>query len=157
MSPVVADGRLVSPKEVTVPLSEHEQKLLEQMERAMYAEDPKFATQMKGSAAKSARRRMIAGAAIVVVGLALVVLGVTTELIIVGGLGFAVMVGGVAWALTPVRQAPTLVSVSRTGDARQTAAKGSKAKKPKKGRGGSGTLIQRMEQRWERRRERGPW
>jgi len=29
-----------------VPLSEHEQHLLEQMEQALYAEDPKFASQM---------------------------------------------------------------------------------------------------------------
>ncbi|MEW2633449.1 DUF3040 domain-containing protein, partial [Streptomyces sp. NPDC048389] len=27
-----------------MPLSEHEQRMLEQMERALYAEDPKFAT-----------------------------------------------------------------------------------------------------------------
>ena len=30
-----------------MPLSEHEQRLLEQMERALYAEDPKFATSMR--------------------------------------------------------------------------------------------------------------
>src|SRR5665647_2386418 len=35
-----------------VPLSEHEQHLLEQMEQALYAEDPKFASQMQGSAAR---------------------------------------------------------------------------------------------------------
>ena len=32
-----------------MPLSEHEQQLLEQMEQALYAEDPKFASQMQGS------------------------------------------------------------------------------------------------------------
>ncbi|GAA3106389.1 hypothetical protein GCM10020254_60330 [Streptomyces goshikiensis] len=31
-----------------VPLSEHEQRMLEQMERALYAEDPKFATALEG-------------------------------------------------------------------------------------------------------------
>ena len=31
-----------------MPLSEHEQRLLEQMERALYAEDPKFASALRG-------------------------------------------------------------------------------------------------------------
>ncbi|HNE89871.1 MAG TPA: DUF3040 domain-containing protein, partial [Actinomycetota bacterium] len=30
-----------------MPLSEHEQRLLEQMERALMAEDPKFATSLR--------------------------------------------------------------------------------------------------------------
>ena len=41
-----------------MPLSEHEQHLLEQMEQALYAEDPKFASQMQGSAAR-ARLRLV--------------------------------------------------------------------------------------------------
>ena len=35
------------PEEAPVPLSEHEQRMLEQMERALYAEDPKFASTMR--------------------------------------------------------------------------------------------------------------
>ena len=37
-----------------MPLSEHEQKMLEQMEQALYAEDPKFASQMQGAGARAA-------------------------------------------------------------------------------------------------------
>ncbi|EBF6878346.1 DUF3040 domain-containing protein, partial [Salmonella enterica subsp. enterica serovar Saintpaul] len=37
-----------------MPLSEHEQQLLEQMEQALYAEDPKFASQMQGAGARAA-------------------------------------------------------------------------------------------------------
>jgi len=36
-----------------MPLSEHEQRLLEQMEKALYAEDPKFATSLRGACALS--------------------------------------------------------------------------------------------------------
>jgi hypothetical protein len=43
-------------EEVSVPLSEHEQRLLEQMERALYAEDPKFVSSLRG-ADWTARRR----------------------------------------------------------------------------------------------------
>ena len=38
-------------KEGIVPLSEHEQRLLDEIEQALYAEDPKFA-----SSVRSARR-----------------------------------------------------------------------------------------------------
>ena len=56
-----------------MPLSEHEQKMLEQMEQALAAEDPKFASQMQGSSLASLqRRRWLVGAVGVIAGLALV-------------------------------------------------------------------------------------
>ena len=80
-----------------MPLSEHEQHLLEQMEQALSAEDPKFASQMEGSVARARLRRGLAiGAGGVIVGLGLVVLGVAAESIWWGAIGFALMVGGVA-------------------------------------------------------------
>ena len=52
-----------------MPLSEHEQRLLEQMERALYAEDPKFASALRGSDLRGRyRRRALLGAFGVVVG-----------------------------------------------------------------------------------------
>ena len=51
-----------------MPLSEHEQHLLEQMERALYAEDPKFASSLRGRDPRSnfRRRVLLAGTAFVV-------------------------------------------------------------------------------------------
>ena len=48
-----------------MPLSEHEQRLLEQMERALYAEDPKFASSLRGKDPRSnfRRRVLLAGSA----------------------------------------------------------------------------------------------
>src|SRR5689334_25326762 len=87
-------------QEVTVPLSEHEQQLLEQMEQALYAEDPKFASQMQGAGARAAaRRRRVIGVVGVVLGLGLVLVGVSTTMW-VGVAGFAIMVASVAFALT---------------------------------------------------------
>ena len=40
-----------------MPLSEHEQRLLEQMERALYAEDPKFASSLRSSGPRPGIRR----------------------------------------------------------------------------------------------------
>ena len=42
-----------------MPLSEHEQRMLEQMERALYAEDPKFATALEGSGLRTYTRRRV--------------------------------------------------------------------------------------------------
>lgn len=140
-------------KEVLVPLSEHEQKLLEQMERALYAEDPRFASHMKGSATSAARKRIVLGIAVALVGLGLVVAGVSTELIVLGVLGFAAMVGGVAWVATPKRPSTTtLNAVGGKGASRATSARPprGRARGPKRAK--SGTLMQRMEQRWEKRR-----
>ena len=41
-----------------MPLSEHEQRLLEQMERALYAEDPKFASSLRSSGARPGVREI---------------------------------------------------------------------------------------------------
>lgn len=134
-----------------MPLSEHEQKMLEQMERALYAEDPKFATQMKGSErAGGNRRRVLVGVGIALVGLVLVVVGVSTQQVIVGGIGFAVMVAGVAWALTPARATRSLGAVGTDGTVQPRSKRA--GKRIRKGSSKSGTFMQRMEARWDERR-----
>lgn len=141
-----------------MPLSEHEQKLLDQMERALYAEDPRFATHMKGRGPGTAgRRRIVVGACVALVGLGLVIAGVSNSLIVLGVIGFALMVGGVAWAATPVRTRPTVQSVDahgRQGAPRATGQGATKAKATKRTKrpGQGGSFVQRMEERWERRR-----
>jgi hypothetical protein len=166
-------------REVIVPLSEHEQRLLEQMEQQLSVEDPKFASAMRGSAAKvKARRRMILGALGVVIGLGLVLLGVAQGVVLIGIAGFAVMVAGAWLAVTPARQkgpggpvgtvAPDGTTQPRAprpprGQRGPRAARGGgsvgKAPRGRKGRRDarrtSGGFMSRMEQRWERRRGGG--
>ncbi len=121
-----------------MPLSDHEQKMLEQMEQALAAEDPKFASQMKGSALSSPRgRRLLLGGVGVLLGLALVVLGVSTTMW-VGALGFAVMVLATLFALTPPRR-PGLGVVTPEGTVRAP-------KQPRRG-----GFMGRMDERWDRR------
>src|SRR3712207_5805224 len=48
--------RRLHDEEDSVPLSEHEQRMLEQMERALYAEDPKFASALEGSGLRTYTR-----------------------------------------------------------------------------------------------------
>jgi hypothetical protein len=161
-----------------VPLSEHEQRLLEQMEQQLSVEDPKFASAMRGSAARvKARRRIILGALGVLVGLGLVLLGVARGVVIVGVAGFAVMVAGAWLAITPARRKGPVGAVAADGTTQPRPAKAgktSKAGKAPKGRrarrsrgtggaggstgpGPSGGFMARLEQRWERRRGGGGW
>ena len=63
-----------------MPLSEHEQRVLEQIERALYAEDPKFAAAVRGIDPKTRQRRRLVRAGIgVVVGLALLPVGIAID------------------------------------------------------------------------------
>ena len=127
-----------------MPLSDNEQKLLEQMERALYAEDPKFASAMRGAKGRrGAGRRLVLGGLAIILGLVLLVLGVSSKNILVGMLGFVFMLGGTAYAVSSQRRGPVGV-VTATGG----------VKPPARGRARSrSTFMQRLEQRWDRRRD----
>ena len=126
-----------------MPLSEHEQQMLEQMEQALASEDPRFAHQMRGGTTLAVRRRrLVLGILGVVIGLALVVVGVNTTMW-VGAVGFAVMVAGAAYACTPVTE----------GDASAQAAARAKGRGPAPPKGSS-SFMHKLDERWERR-ERG--
>ena len=87
-----------------MPLSKREQQVLEQMEQALQAEDPKFASQMQGAGAMTAARRHIAiGVVGVLLGLGLVLVGVSTTMWL-GAAGFALMVASATYAGTPPRR-----------------------------------------------------
>ena len=148
-------------------LSEEELRLLEQMERALVEEDPKLASTLRGtSMARTARRRMIAGGAIVLAGIGLLIVAVLLSLTsvlqtVVGVVGFVVMLGGAILALTSARtpghSAPKVRSSGRTG---LGVVDGGRQHRPgrqgRQGRQRSGApFMERMEERWRRRRERG--
>ncbi len=59
-----------------MPLSDHEQRMLDQIESALYAEDPKFASSVRGGTLRApSTRRRLQGAALFVIGLAMLVVG----------------------------------------------------------------------------------
>ena len=146
-----------------MPLSEHEQHLLEQMEQALYAEDPKFASQMQGSAARARLRRSLAiGAAGVISGLGFVVLGVVAESVWWGAVGFALMVGGVAYAISPPKvPKATLGAVAQDGSVTEHMAARRFTKPPQAGKpskrpnDAKQSFMRRLEERWDRRRRDG--
>ena len=133
-----------------MPLSDHEQKMLEQLEEALVSEDPKFVSQMRGShAVTGRRRRWVIGGAVAVLGLVLVLVGVSTTMW-VGAAGFALMVAGVAFAVTPPRK-PQLGAVQQDGTVRPASTPRG-PKQPKKGRS---SFMHTLEERWERRQRDG--
>ncbi|MDT7577095.1 MAG: hypothetical protein QOH17_3428 [Pseudonocardiales bacterium] len=123
-----------------MPLSEHEQRLLDQIERALYAEDPKFASTVRGGRLrKPTRRRRVQGVALFVVGLVLLVLGIAVQWTWLGGIpvvsvvGFLAMLGGAVLAVTSVGA--------------------SNATTPTKGEPDKNGFTGRMEERFRRRFE----
>src|SRR3954463_1353623 len=83
--------------EVDVPLSEHEQRLLEQIERALVDDDPKFASSVRtGDRRLRARRKLQLGALLIIVGLAGLVGGAVARSVPLGVRGFLVAFGGAA-------------------------------------------------------------
>src|SRR6478735_7352001 len=96
-----------------MPLSEHEQRLLEQMERALYAEDSKFVQTFRGSDSRRRRRRQL-GVAVVgfVVGLGLLFVGVAVSgFFWVGPVGFLVMLASAMYVVYGSRRETTPLEV----------------------------------------------
>ena len=92
-----------------MPLSEEELRLLEQMERALVAEDPKLASTMRGTTLPAtARRRALMAAGVFVVGVVVLMTGAVMQITAVGIIGFVVMLASayVALARRNQNQAP---------------------------------------------------
>ncbi|MFF0227791.1 DUF3040 domain-containing protein [Streptomyces sp. NPDC004629] len=129
-----------------MPLSEHEQRMLEQMERALYAEDPKFATALEGSGLRTyTRRRVYQAVAGFLVGIALLMAGMVAQQIWVSVVGFLVMLGCAVLAVTGWRKAPKPGEQPAPGAAGAPHAR--RQARPKR------SLMDRIEQRWQRRRD----
>jgi len=137
-----------------VPLSEDEQRLLEQMERALADEDPKFASALRGTSLRSHnRRRAVLGSIGFVVGVALLMAGVILPRTLVSVVGFVVMLASAYVALTYWRRVaePERPASSNVGPRRASRAAGSSRSA---GRSSTG-FMDRLEERWRRRRESG--
>src|SRR4051794_33089772 len=97
-------GRILRPGRNAVPLSEHEQRLFDQIERSL-AEDPKFASAVRASDPRfHARRRILLAAFVIVAGLALVVFGTVSSNTLLGVAGFVVMLGAAAFGMQSRRR-----------------------------------------------------
>ncbi|MBF6134578.1 DUF3040 domain-containing protein [Nocardia otitidiscaviarum] len=137
-----------------MPLSEHEQRMLEQIESALYAEDPKFASTVRGGRLRSATgRRRLQAAALFVLGLFLLVAGIAApiklgDFPIISLVGFIVMFGA---GVLLLMGGPRLGAANGGGEGDPTsgANPGGGRGRPKK----AGGFSARMEDRFRRRFE----
>ncbi|MFG3255870.1 DUF3040 domain-containing protein [Streptomyces sp. NPDC048172] len=141
-----------------MPLSEHEQRMLEQMERALYAEDPKFATALEGSELRRyTRKRVYQSVAGFLVGIALLMAGMVAQQIWVSVVGFLVMLGCAVLAVTGWRKAPKAGEQGQQGG--QAPQGGGPAGQPqaqaRRQPRSRRSMMNRIEERWQRRRDEG--
>lgn len=150
-----------------MPLSEEEIRLLDQMERALVAEDPKLASAMRGtSRRRSARRRAIVAAAVFVVGIAILMTGAVLSETFIGVAGFVVMLVSAFVALSAWRGQHAAPAVREGAHAmteadRHRSLQGidggkSRRRSPRsRSRGQQHSFLERFEERWRKRRENG--
>jgi hypothetical protein len=149
-----------------VPLSEEELRLLEQMERALVEEDPKFASTLRGTSLRSiARRKAIAAGVVFLAGVALLMVGVTVHWAW-GIAGFLIMLGAATFGLAALRghrpgtAAPAAAAPGEPDQGLTLLQGGRRERRSRGARGGrpqrhQGSFMERMEERWRRRRESG--
>ncbi len=139
-----------------MPLSEEELRLLEQMERALSEEDPKFASTLRGTTLRqAARRRAILAGVVFVVGVAVMMGGAVSGYWPIGVVGFVVMLGSATLLLSSVRghqgAAAPQVSAHPSGFG---VVEGGRRGRAGSGRSSSG-FMETLQARWRRRKDRG--
>lgn len=123
-----------------MPLSEEEARLLHQLEQSLAAEDPDFASTLRGSKLFAHNRRVaLISAVSFVVGLLVMFSGVMVPSVILGVVGFIVMLASAYMFLNAYRRG--------IGSADEETNAGSPPPKP------SGSFVDRMEERWNRRQD----
>ena len=124
-----------------MPLSEHEQRLLDQMERALASEDPKFASALRGTVRGTVRKQVTtrgAGLAVLVVvlGLAGLIAGVAMSIVAVGVVGFVAVVFGLFLIMTSISEKKVTSEQPKASDKRSNPG-----------------FLQGFEERWDRRQD----
>src|SRR5699024_8268447 len=126
-----------------MPLSEHEQKMLDEMERQLFADDPRLARAFAPKKApRNNGRRIAIGLGAVVLGLVVLVLAVALPAVWLGVIAFIGMLAGAVYAVTTPSSSPSDPDDPGGGSGPQG---------PDSPRGNGGSFMQKMEQRWEKR------
>lgn len=109
-----------------MPLNEHEQKILDEIERQLYEDDPKLAALVaKAVRSGSDRWKMRLAAVLFVVG-GVVMFASFTQSWLIAGAGFLVMVASAGWLAFTARATKTSSS------------------------SGMGDMMERLQRRWRR-------
>jgi predicted phage tail protein len=123
-----------------MPLSEQEQRLLEEMERSLYQNDADFVATIVPRQGKTNYTILAIGVLVAVAGIATLVAGVIVRQPIVGVLGFVIMFVGVLLAVAPPRSTRTTANSASSGSS-------SKKSAP------SSTFMDNLNERWDKRQD----
>ncbi len=133
-----------------MPLSEHEQRQLEQIEQALYRENRRLGRLVRSSDPRvHYRRRVVQAASGFGVGAGMVAAGVVLPMIWLAVGGFVVMLVCGIWALNSWRHmAGVSLGVAGRGPAAQR-----RRRQKNRGRGSRSAMMERLDERWRRRQE----
>ena len=135
-----------------MPLSEHEQRQLEQIEQALYREDRRLARLVRSSDPRVHYRRRVAEALVgLALGAAMIAAGIVLPVIGLAVAGFVVMLLCSIWVLNSWRQMAAVALGATPG---QPGGK-RRAKRSKRGTAGHASFGERLDERWRRRQEGG--
>jgi hypothetical protein len=128
-----------------VALSDEEQRLLEQMEAALAAEDPKLVNTLRGTGVRRFHRRRAAIAGVgFFIGLGMLIAGMSVHPLL-SVLGFMVMVAAAVTAI---------YSWQHVGSGPDNKKTSSRPRTPQSSGSGDGQgFMDKMEERWRRRRD----
>lgn len=119
-----------------MPLSEQEQRLLDEMERSLYHGDADFTASVGRPRGRLSYGAVVGGVLLVVAGIGVLVLGVLLHNWFVGALGFVAMFAGVLLAMgVRSRRAPAGFPPAGAAGVRPSG------------------FMDRLSQRWDRRRQ----
>jgi len=110
-----------------MPLSDHEKRMLQEMEAALMTEDPRLVSALSGEAKSLGKNRILMGLSLVVLGILVLFGGLIAKLTPVGVLGFLIALGGVITAISSIGR-PSMPKSKRTS-----------------------SISARLEQRWDER------
>ncbi|KTR37402.1 MULTISPECIES: DUF3040 domain-containing protein [Curtobacterium] len=130
-----------------MPLSEQEQRLLEEMERSLYQNDSDFVARVTRRQGRASYTSITLGVLAALAGIAIVIVALVVKQPWLGLPGFVVMLAGVLYALRPGMRMP------KSGAKAPKAGKASAGRSPRSSSGGS--FMDRMNERWDKRNDPG--
>ena len=133
-----------------MPLPEHEQRQLQEIEQALYRDDPKFGRRVRASDPRVRyERRLMQALPVAVIGAGLLVAGAVTHRVYLDAAGVVIVLLSLVWVVVSWRRYVTWVRPARSPAGTKTAT----GTKHRPGQTRRARMIKRMEERWRRRQE----
>ena len=133
-----------------MPLPEHEQRQLQQIEQALCRDDPKFGRLMRaGDPRVRYQRKLLRALPGVVIGAGLLAAGAVTHRVYLEAAGVVIVLLSLAWAVVSWRRYLARDRPALSGAGTKTAT----GTKHRPGQSRRARMMERMEERWRRRQE----